>query len=87
MNNIRLRDLVGSEAELSAIQRLRDSLPRSKARGLDKVLSILSSSDGPLSIADQRAIYVALHPVVTWLAGSPPRKLGNGNEGNRDTQN
>jgi hypothetical protein len=73
MNNIRLRDLVGSETELSAIQNLRDSLPLSVARNLDKVLSILSDSDGPLSITEKRAISIALQPIVISLASDSNR--------------
>jgi hypothetical protein len=73
MKHKRLRDLVGSETELSAIQNLRDSLPLSVARNLDKVLSILSDSDGPLSRADKRAITIALEPVVISLASDSAR--------------
>jgi hypothetical protein len=68
MKHKRLRDLVGSETDFLAIQNLRDSLPLSEARNLDKILSILSDSDGPLSKADKRAISIALQPIVVSLA-------------------
>ena len=60
--------MVGSETDFLAIQNLRDSLPLSEARNLDKILSILSDSDGPLSKADKRAISIALQPIVVSLA-------------------
>jgi hypothetical protein len=73
MKHKRLRDLVGSETDLLAIQNLRVSLPLSEARNLDKILSILSDSDGPLSVADKRAISIALQPIVVSLASDSTR--------------
>jgi hypothetical protein len=70
MKNPRLRDLVGEDTDSAALQRLRDSLPFDKARILDEILMILSSSDGPLSNREAKALSVKLEPIVRTLGAA-----------------